>query len=254
MKITLTFVVGIIILLLPQKYMAQENRSQVSINNFNTELREQSLNSVPCNPNTFWLLNEDPINPGQFNIREYLLNNGSIIPTNYILYNVPNENLAYCNLLGLSNSGTFFNLDTYATNNILRFSGTNWVNLQIAPINIDYFNPGGNKNTLAFQGRDFTLYPKYIDVFDGTSVNQIFYTGNKHSIIGADIAVDSLERIWFFISPDTNFFTPTSLLVISKTGVLLHSYFVNLTPQNFDFLNVYGMFILNNTLYIGLPI
>lgn len=206
-------------------------------------------NSVPCNPNTFWLNCEDVNTPGVFNIREYSIINNIISPTGYVIFNVPNRNIGYCNDLTSGNGMTFYDVDSYLTNDFLRYDGSNWINEPIFNNTYEYFNVAGNKNTLVAHARLLTNFPKYIARYDGANLNIIYDSGLLKSITSGDLVVDSLENIWFFESYDTNFLRPTNLKVINNLGQLVKDY-------NVDYISSigyggYGMFILNNTLYYG---
>ena len=204
---------------------------------------------VPCNPSTFWLNHEDANTPGIYNIREYSLINNVISPTGYVIFNVPNQSIGYCNDLTLGSGMTFYDVDSYFTNNFLRYDGSNWLHEPIPGNIYEYFNIAGNKNTLVAHARLLSNYPKYIAKYDGASINIIYDSGLTKSITSGDLVVDSLENIWFFESSDTNFLKPTNLKVINNLGQLVHDY-------NVDYINSigyggYGMFIMNNTLYFG---
>ncbi len=214
-----------------------------------TELRDCSLNSVPCNPNCFWMIHVDQSNASIYNIREYNLANNTITQTGNNIYNVPNANLAYCNDFNNPSSRTFYNIDSYQSNNILKYDNGMWSPITSNSLNLSFFNPGGNGNVLAFQGRDNSIWPKFICTFNGTTIDSIYYCGPNYSLIGADIAVDSLGQIWFFESNDTSYFNPVCLKVISSTGVVIKSYPITTT---IDFSDCYGVMILNNTLYVGI--
>jgi hypothetical protein len=225
--------------LLSKFCIAQINRTEV-VNN---------TTSVPCNPNTFWLNHEDANTPGIYNIREYSLINNVISPTGYVIFNVPNQSIGYCNDLTLGSGMTFYDVDSYLTNDFLRYDGSNWIHEPIPNNTYEYFNIAGNKNTLVAHARLLSNYPKYIARYDGSSINIIYDSGLAKSITSGDLVVDSLENIWFFESSDTNFLKPTNLKVINNLGQLVNDY-------NVDYINSigyggYGMFIMNNTLYFG---
>jgi hypothetical protein len=210
---------------------------------------DNKTTSVPCNPNTFWLNCDDPNTLGVYNIREYTLINNFISSTGNVIYNVSNRNIGYCNDLTLGSGMTFYDVDSYFTNDFMRYDGSNWIHEPIPNNTYEYFNIAGNKNTLVAHARLLSNFPKYIAKYDGASINIIYDSGLTKSITSGDLVVDSLENIWFFESSDTNFLKPTNLKVINNLGQLVNDY-------NVDYINSigyggYGMFIMDNTLYFG---
>lgn len=214
-----------------------------------TLLREQSLNNVPCNPNTFWGIYPSS-NPGVFTIGEYEIISGTLVSTGVKYYNAPNASLAYSTNGSPNNLGTFFNVDFGLSGNILKYNNNSWASI----INNSIFqlrNCAGHDSILVFDGLNNSFFPKEILVFSGNNLIPIYNCGNNISKVVEDLAVDESNNIWFFTSYDTLYTELSYLTVIDKSGVLLNSYPID-TSIHINFLNTYGMFILNNTLYLGI--
>ena len=164
---------------------------------------------------------------------------------------MPFGNLAYCNDFTNLGISTFYNFDTFSTNKVSKLVGINWILETQAPLNLLIANCGGYGNTLVFQGRDtnsvnFNLILRYLN----GSMNIIYNTIPNVSISVKDIAVDSNENIWFFTYQYSLSQPLYTLNEISNAGILINSYPVTLY-STFTLNNTYGLFILFNTLYIG---
>ncbi len=218
--------------------------------NFNmTELREQSLNSVPCNPNTFWGIFPST-NPGNFTIGEYTINNLTIVPTGQQVLNVPNVSLGYSSNGSSNSSSTFFNVDFDGTWDILKLTNNSWAHIANNTL-FNIRNCAGHDSIIVFDAINNTTYPKDILIYTSNILTPIFNTGPNLSKVVEDLAVDINNHIWFFSSYDTSYFQITYLNEIDVSGQLIKQYPF---PNNvlYDCINAYGMFILNNILYLGI--
>ena len=239
----LKFLIGYVLVLISTNVSAQ-------IITNNTELREQSLNSVPCNPNTFWLSCAIPANPYAYIIKEFNFNNGVITNSSANTIQQFDYNIAYCNDLTTGVGNAFYDIDTDSSNKLLRYDGSSWNFETQCSLNLEIGNCAGNNNTLVFEARDTaTANTKYILRYHNNSFNTI-YTTNTNTVISVyDLAVDSQENIWFFTSDFSVSQSPNKLNVINNNGILLNEYPV--ITNNFTTYNAYGMFILNNTIFVG---
>ena len=217
--------------------------------NDTTLVRANALTNVPCNPNTFWLIYNNPINGLNYIIREYIFNNNIITPSSIITNTNTYASLAYCRDFSTSNSSTFYNVDSFSsTSSILKFNGLTWDTILTNLNNINLCNIGGHNNILAMQARDSSFYFKKVALFNGVSTSIIYNCDTNYSLTAFDLAIDANDLIWFFEAHDSNNDIPTHLIAIDTLGQL-----VKKIPLNFNcnFYGSYGMFILNNKIYVG---
>jgi hypothetical protein len=215
-----------------------------------TVLREQSLNNVTCIPNTFWLSCAIPANPTAYIIKEYNYNNGIITNSSSNTIQQIGYNIAYCNDFTNGTGKTFYDIDTDSSNKLLRYNGNSWIYETQCPLNLEIANCAGNNNTLVFEARDTgTANFIYILTYFNNNFNLLYTCDLNTSISVRDLAVDSQENIWFIKSDFNSSTNPNKLCSISKLGVLQNEF--PIVNSNFNPFYTYGMFILNNTLFIG---
>lgn len=174
----------------------------------------------------FWTISSN----GQ-KIREWCFENQNITGGDFIL-TVPNgltRSLAYCSD---GHINTFFCFGN--STNVQKFDGiSQWVDIPVGTIG---FDNGGYGIHQYFRDYNFNLY---------------YYDGINTSIIAtdiymtvADVAVDSQGRAWVFTADTYPTNVVDSLKVYDKNNGLVVSY-----ALNFDSLNSYGSFFINDKLY-----
>jgi hypothetical protein len=204
---------------------------------------------VPCNPNTFWLNCGDANTPGVFNIREYTLINNTVAYTGNIIYNVPNASIAYANISS-SLGSTFYDIDFGLSGDLLEYNGVSWTHYPVSS-NLQVVNCGGGLNTLAYLAKDSTNYQDRVLLYNGVNLYEIYRSDTLMAITVADIAVDSLQYIYLFEAFNSTYLTPYSLKVLDSSGNFYNQFFFK-SGLVFSADYAYGMFILNNTIYVGL--
>ena len=215
--------------------------------NDTTLVRANALTNVPCNPNTFWLIHQDQNNFSLCNIREYTLINNVISPTGYVLYGAPIGSLAYANDFTINGANSFYNLDTYS-NNILVYRGGIWDTIAINLNGYIFSNQAGHGSNIVFQGKDTSINFNKIALYNGLNTSIIYTSDYFHSLMPYDLAIDINNNIWFFESNDSNFILPINLKSYTINNNNVTSYPLH-SSSNFD--GAYGMFILNNKIYVG---
>jgi hypothetical protein len=234
----------ILVLLLSKFCSAQINQTEVV----------NKTTSVPCNPNTFWGVRFDPNNFNTTIVSEYSLINSVVTPTGYNIYNCPGISIAYSNSLVPSIIGnTIYSYDFLVGNTLYGFDGTNWIT--IVNGNPYYLYHGaGYQNKLVLDGN---LYPfqetfrKRLFSFNGIGFDTIYSTSNNISISVWDLAIDELYNVWYFEAYDSLISNPFCLNSFNLFTGLKKVYPIK---QNslFSSVEAYGMFIMNNILYVGI--
>ena len=180
-----------------------------------------SIINYPCSGKTFWTLNS------WGEIQEWQLNNGSVTGGQIILNNSSAWSLSYC---GDSINQTFF---TGINGGINYYNPPSWSVISNPTLN--YSNSGGYKQYQYYMS-SYNLY-----YFNGTNLSYLF-NGNFQI---ADISVDTLGRAWVVTEDFSN---NAFLKVVDTSGNILSTY----TYSNvISLTNAYGMFSLNDTIYVG---
>lgn len=180
-----------------------------------------SIINYLCSENTFWTLNS------WGEIHEWQLNNNAISGGQVVADSSSANSLSYC---GTGNNQTFFG---GTVGGITYYNAPNW-NF-ISNSNLNYCNSGGYKQFQYYMSGSSLYY------FTGTSLNYLF---NANFQI-ADLAVDSLARVWYVI---TDFSNNAYLKCADSLGNILNTYTF---PSVTSLANAYGMFLMNDTIYVG---
>ncbi|MDP2388525.1 MAG: T9SS type A sorting domain-containing protein [Bacteroidota bacterium] len=189
--------------------------------------------SLSCESNTFWAIN------GSGQIIKFNLNGNSVVQDSIITSGVPGNSLAICsNLTGGPTSPTFYTTG-FSGNSVSYYDGNNtWSSFsQLSSYSIS--NSCGVNNNLYF------ITTSSLVKFDGT-IFSTHYNFNGVINTAADISADNAGNIYLLTGSGSS--AQTQFIdVISPAGILIKRY--NL---EFNSNHLYGNFILNNTLYLGL--
>lgn len=183
----------------------------------------------------FWTVN----NNGQ--IQQWSLDNGTVTGGDVILTG-GGKGLAFCGNLGAE---TFYCVN-YPLTGITYYDESNgWVTI---PMDYSFTNNGGYGNDQYYTGLVYDedlgySVNKILYYFDGTSLEIIETLETEHFRV-ADIAVDGLGRAWLFKGEGAS--SATSLQVYDSTGPITSFHI------SFESNHTYGLFFLDDTLYIGM--
>ena len=195
--------------------------SQSSFSSNSMVLPPDSIINYPCSGNTFWTLNS------WGEIQEWQLNNGAVSGGQIILNNPSSWSLSYC---GNSIDQTFF---SGIVGGITYYNSPSWS--VINNPSMGYSNSAGYKQFQYYMS-GYSLY-----YYNGSNLSYLF---NANFQV-ADISVDTLGRAWVVIEDFSN---NAFLKVVDTSGTILSTY----TYSNaISLTNAYGMFSLNDTIYVG---
>lgn len=194
--------------------------------------------TINCDANTFWMIRLN----GAY-IHEYNLVNSVITQTGVTYQSVSLGSLAYANentgVTGLS--PTFFSTNTSGTPYLKAFNGTQWTNMATSS-EFNLPNCGGYGDHVYVDGSSGTLYHYY----NGTM--SVHYTPPAgRFLMVADHAVDANGNVYFFVGSSTPPYITDSLVVMSPAGNVIKQYSITFGSNN-----VYGSFIMGNTIYLGM--
>ncbi len=196
---------------------------------------------VPCFPDVFYGL-------GGNYVHKLSLSGGAITDLGAVT-NVSGSNiysLAYGEDITMgSTNRTFYSTRGTSTGVILRYNGTTWDSICGVPLT--YFNAGAYGRFVYFQRNSPVGQPNTQVISrllpDGT-LHPIF-TDTSLIMSVADIAVDSIGRVWFFRG--TSIGHTSEITVLDTTGAIVQS--ISTTLNNMS--TIYGAIFLNGQLYIG---
>lgn len=195
--------------------------SQSSFSSNSMSLPPDSIINYPCSGNTFWTLNS------WGEIQEWQLNNSAVSGGQIILNNPSSWSLSYC---GNSIDQTFFSV---IIGGITYYNSPSWTVINIP--SMGYCNSAGYKQ--------FQYYISGYDLYYYNGTNLSFLFNANFQI--ADLSVDTLGRAWVVTEDFSN---NAFLKVVDTLGNILSTY----TYSNvISLTNAYGMFSLNNTIYVG---
>ncbi|MFM2155839.1 MAG: Secretion system C-terminal sorting domain [Bacteroidota bacterium] len=228
-----------------------------------------STNIINCNPNTFWL--SRIFGPYfETRINEYTLINNTVSPTNPNMVIGPRnymQDLAYA--LDSNNNPTFFqatfkdSTNLFDTLQLTKFNGTSWDTIFTFDATM-YGRCGvsaGKGHYLVIKDNPFAIdgNPIRLSIFN-TQNNMMYpiYTIPTQNKFLSNPSFDSDYNIWFLendsavavswgIQPSGN--VATNLKAIDTLGNLVYHYPI---PFFLDLNDIYGSFIMNNKLYVGI--
>jgi hypothetical protein len=191
-----------------------------------------------CKNDVFWGINSTGT------LTQFRILGSKILDDGIIDSGLQIKSLAVCNNLNTGSiNPTFYGVNSSNNSILYSDSGSNWTNVAQTSSEL-FYNGGGNGNYLYFQNDGFNDYNGKIIKYDGTSFST-HYTLDSMYFSAADIAVDNDGNVWCLTSsvPAVSQFID----VISPLGQLIKRYNFNFSSNS-----IYGCFLLNNILYLGL--
>lgn len=204
--------------------------------------QEDSVIDIPCNSNSFYGASAN-------NIRELQINGQNIVDLG-IITTAPFPSIlamAYANdFMNGSTNRTFYS-SVVAPAAIIKFTGTSWVT--VATDSLIYANAGGYGDYLYFQHISPVgqVNDQCISRLLPNGVLQKIFTDTSLTFTVADLEVDSAGNVYFLRGPFIS--NTTELTVIDSSGNVINSYIADSTFNTLSFL--YGMFFMNNQLYLA---
>ena len=204
--------------------------------------QEDSVIDIPCNSNSFYAVSGNTIRELQFT-SQGILDMGVITtaPFSSIL------SMAYANdFMNGSTNRTFYS-SIVIPPAIIKYTGTSW-NI-VATDSLLYANGGGYGDYLYFQhvAPVGQINDQCIARLMPNGVLQKIFTDTSLTYTVADLEVDSVGNVYFLRGPFIG--NTTELTVIDSVGNIINSYTADSTFNTLSFL--YGMFFMNNQLYLA---
>lgn len=204
--------------------------------------QEDSVIDIPCNTNSFYGASSNTI-------RELQINGQNIVDLG-IITTAPFPSIlamAYANdFMNGSTNRTFYS-SVVAPAAIIKYTGTSWVT--IATDSLIYANAGGYGDYLYFQHISPVgqINDQCISRLLPNGVLQKIFTDTSLTFTVADLEVDSAGNVYFLRGSFIG--NTTELTVIDSSGNIINSYNADSTFNTLSFL--YGMFFMNNQLYLA---
>lgn len=202
-----------------------------------TSIKNNSA-GLSCGTTTFWARVGN-------NAEEFSISGNIITPTGQVITGTTSYSLAFCNNLNGNPFSPTLYTELPTAGGLLYYDGTGWLTVSpVIPTGITaFYNMGGFGNLMYLHGKDAATND-YLLKYDGTTMASVYAFFPK-KVSAADIAVDASGNAW--VVSGNGFGQADSIVAISPSGQLLHQY-----AFTFNTGNAYGMFLVNDTLYLGL--
>lgn len=204
--------------------------------------QEDSVIDIPCNPTSFYGVSANTV-------RELQITGQNIVDLG-IITTAPFPSIlamAYANdFMNGSTNRTFYS-SVVAPAAIIKYTGTSWST--IATDSLIYANAGGYGDYLYFQHISPVgqVNDQCISRLLPNGVLQKIFTDTSLTFTVADLEVDSAGNVYFLRGTFVS--NTTELTVIDSSGNVINSYIADSTFSTLSFL--YGMFFMNNQLYLA---
>ncbi|MBK8415489.1 MAG: T9SS type A sorting domain-containing protein [Bacteroidetes bacterium] len=204
--------------------------------------QEDSVIDIPCNPTSFYGVSANTV-------RELQITGQNIVDLG-IITTAPFPSIlamAYANdFMNGSTNRTFYS-SVVAPAAIIKYTGTSWST--IATDSLIYANAGGYGDYLYFQHISPVgqVNDQCISRLLPNGVLQKIFTDTSLTFTVADLEVDSAGNVYFLRGTFVS--NTTELTVIDSSGNVINSYTADSTFSTLSFL--YGMFFMNNQLYLA---
>lgn len=213
----------------------EEAITNIKIENYENN---QVTKDISCAENMFWAINASQ------NLVQFTISGSSVICDGIIMNNVPGKSIAICDNINDSISMSTFYTSNTSNSTISYYIDSSWQSVTVSS-QFCVTNAAGFSNYLYLEcGDPFEYYNNKILRYDGISLTNIYTCDQNTYLSGADISVDFNGNIWCLTGPDI--MQSQHLNVLSPNGQLIKSYNLILNTTE-----LYGSFILNNTLYFG---
>jgi hypothetical protein len=204
--------------------------------------QEDSVIDIPCNSNSFYGASGNTVRALQMT-SQGIVDLGLITtaPFPSILA------MAYANDFMNGSANRTFYSSVVVPSAIIKYTGTSWVT--IATDSLIYANAAGYGDYLYFQHISPVgqVNDQCIARLLPNGVLQKIFTDTSLTFTVADLEVDSVGNVYFLRGPFIS--NTTELTVIDSSGNVINSYNADSTFNTLSFL--YGMFFMNNQLYVA---